>query len=114
MTGKTETAVFKVFIRGTIENVWKEITRTDRPQLCMFNMQLHTSGLKVGAPIRMRTKDGKYTGVVGEVIEFDPPHRYAHTFRFTNLDDPPCKVSYDLKEVEGGVEFILTCYEMTP
>ena len=60
----------------------------------------------------MRTADGKYTGVVGEILEFDPPHRYGHTFKFTNYDDRPCKVFYDLKEVGGGVEFTLTAEEV--
>ncbi|MBI1900803.1 MAG: SRPBCC domain-containing protein [Planctomycetia bacterium] len=55
----------------------------------------------------MRTKNGKYTGVVGEVLEFEPPHKYSHTFKFTNYDDPPCRVAYELKEVAGGVEFSL-------
>ena len=56
----------------------------------------------------MRTDDGKYTGVVGEVLEYDPPRRYSHTFRFTQLDDEPCTVTYDLREVDGGTEFTLT------
>ena len=99
--------VSRIIIRGAIEDVWREITKTDEIQGCMFNMRLHTPGLKPGAPIRMRSGDGKYTGVVGEVLEFDPPHRYAHTFKFTQYDDPPCKVTYELKEVEGGVEFTL-------
>lgn len=106
-------AVFKVFIKGSVQDVWREITKTDEVQKCMFNMRLHTPGLKVGGPMQMRTKSGKYTGAVGEVIEFDPPRRYAHTFRFTNLEDPPCKVIYDLKEVAGGVEFTLTLDDMT-
>ncbi len=106
---ETERAVFRIFIKGSIQDVWREITKTNEPQGCMFNMQLYTPGLKPGAPIRMRTKSGKYTGVVGDVIEFDPPRRYAHTFRFTNYNDPPCKVTYDLKEVKDGVEFTLTC-----
>lgn len=105
---ETETAVFQVLIRGKIGDVWREITKTDSPQGCMFNMRLHTPGLKPGAPIRMRTASGKYTGVVGEVIEFDPPRRYSHTFKFTNYDDPPCRVIYDLREVPQGVEFTLT------
>ena len=33
------------------------------------------------------------------------PH--ALTFRFTQLDDPPCKVIHELKEVEGGVEYLM-------
>jgi uncharacterized protein YndB with AHSA1/START domain len=108
----TERAVFKVVIRGSIDAVWREITKTHEPQGCMFNNQLHTTGLKPGAPIRMRTRSGKYTGVVGDVLEFDPPNRYSHTFRFTNYDDPICRVIYDLKEVPGGVEFTLTVEDM--
>jgi hypothetical protein len=104
--------VFRVFIKGRIEDVWREITKTHEPQGCMFNMQLHTPGLRAGAPIRMRTRSGRYTAVVGDVLEFDPPRRYAHTFRFTSYNDPPCKVIYDLKEVAGGVEFTLTCEDI--
>ena len=75
-------------------------------------MQMHTDGLKVGAQIRMRTVNGKYTGVVGEVLDFDSPHRFMHTLKFTQYDDPPCKVIYELKEVPGGVEFILTAIDI--
>jgi uncharacterized protein YndB with AHSA1/START domain len=57
----------------------------------------------------MRTSNRKYTGVVGEVIEFNPPHRFSHTFKFTQYDDPPCTVTYDLVQVEDGVEFTMTC-----
>lgn len=110
--GETERAVFKVHIRGTIEAVWREITKTDEPQGAFFNMQLHTPGLAVGAPMRMRTASGKYTGAVGEVIEFEPPHLYAHTFGFTHLDDPECIVRYRLEEVEDGVNFTLELENM--
>lgn len=104
---KTMEIVSKVFIKGSIQDVWREITKTDEQQACMFNMRLHTEGLAPGAQVRMRTANGKYTGVVGEVLEFDPPHRYSHTFKFTNYDDPPCTVTYELEEVEGGVNFTL-------
>jgi uncharacterized protein YndB with AHSA1/START domain len=103
----TTSAVYKVVIRGTIEAVWREITKTDSVQQAMFNMRLHTTGLRPGAPIRVRTKSGRYTPIVGEVLEYDPPVRYAHTFRFTQYDDPPCKVIYELREVPEGVEFTL-------
>lgn len=109
---ETERAVFKIHINGSIDAVWREITKTDEPQGAFFNMQLHTPGLAVGAPIRMRTKSGKYTGAVGKVVEFDPPHVYAHTFRFTNLDDPECIVRYRLKEVDNGVEFTMELENM--
>ena len=108
----TTSAVYKVVIRGSIEAVWREITKTGEVQQAMFNMCLHTTGLRPGAPIRVRTKGGKHTPIVGEVLEFDPPHRYAHTFRFTQYDDPPCKVIYELREVPEGVEFTLRMEEM--
>ena len=60
------------------------------------------SDLQVGSKMAARSANGKYTAIVGEVLEFDPPHRYSHTFRFTHLDDPPCIVTYELKEVEDG------------
>ena len=99
---------FRVVIRGSIEDVWHEITRTDQPIPAFFNSQMHVGRLQAGSKLAMRTADGKYTGVVGEIVEIDPPKRFAHTFRFTNLDDPPCLVIYDLEEVEGGVQFTLT------
>lgn len=104
---ETEKSVFKVFIEGSIEAVWKEITKTDEVQRAFFNSRLHGGGA-VGKKIRVTSKDGKYTMVVGEILEFDPPRRYSHTFKFTNYDDPACRVSYDLKEVPGGVEVTLT------
>ena len=103
-----ETAVFRVWIRGTMQAVWREITKTHEPQGCFFNTQLHTTGLEPGGEMQMRTASGKYAVMVGEVLEFDPPRRYVHTFKFTSLDDEPCKVIYDLVEKDGGVEFTMT------
>jgi uncharacterized protein YndB with AHSA1/START domain len=106
--GEHEKAVFRIVIRGAIEDVWHEITKVGEVQKCMFNMRLDTDGLRPGGQIRMRSGNGKFTGVVGEVLEFQPPHRYVHTFRFTQFDDPPCTVIHELKEVPGGVEYTLT------
>jgi uncharacterized protein YndB with AHSA1/START domain len=106
--GESDKAVFRVVIRGTLEAVWREITKTDELQKCMFNMRLETDGLVPGGQIRMRSPTGKNTAVVGEVLEFDPPHRYVHTFRFTQFDDPPCTVIHELREVPEGVEYTLT------
>jgi hypothetical protein len=45
--------------------------------------------------------------IVGRIVEFDPPRRFAHTFRFTQYDDPECTVIYELKPVPAGVEVSL-------
>lgn len=106
MDGKRIQLLQKIFITGSMEDVWREITKTHEPQKAVFNMQLH-SELEAGKPMSMRTANGKYTGVVGKVLEFDPPNRFSHTMRFTRYDDPECRVTYELKKVEGGVEFTL-------
>ena len=75
---------------------------------------MDTKELKPGSRICMRTPDGKFTGVVGDIIDFEPPHLFSHTFKFTNNDDPPCVVRYELKEIDGGTEFTLVTENVPP
>jgi len=101
-------AIYKVMINAPIETVWAELVKVDEVLPHFFGAVCKTTGeLTIGSPIAMQTKNGKYRSVVGNVLEFSPPHRYSHTFKFTGYDDPPCTVTYELKEVEGGVEFSL-------
>lgn len=106
-SASADKSVFRVVIKAPIDKVWAEVTRTNAVLPFFFNSVCDTTGLEPGAPVRMRSKDGRYTSVVGKVLVFEPPYRYSHTFRFTNLDDPECTVHYHLKEVEGGTEFTL-------
>lgn len=99
--------ICKVLIKAPIQDVWNALTKEGEVLPFFFGSVMHTTGLKPGAQLRMRTPNGKFTGVVGEILECNPPHRFSHTFRFTNFDDPPCVVIYELKEVDGGVEFTL-------
>ena len=103
-------AVFRIVIAGSQEAIFQELTKTDAPQGAVFNsmMTLASPGLVAGKKMQMRTVSGKRTIVVGEVVEYDPPRRFAHLHRFTQHDDPACKVVYDLKAVPGGVEVTLT------
>ena len=106
----TETAehACRVVINAPIEKVWNVLTTQNKILPHFFGSVMHTSnGLQAGSMMHMRSPDGKYTAVIGEILECDPPHRFSHTFRFTNLNDPECKVTFDLKEVEGGVELTL-------
>ncbi len=109
---KTTKLVNRIKVNAPIQEVWDALTKEGEVLPFFFNSVLHTTSLAPGAPMRMRSPDGKYTGVVGEVLEIDPPHRYVTTFKFTNFDDPPCKVTHELKEVEGGTEYTLTSEEI--
>jgi len=111
--GETK-AMFRIHIRGSIEAVWREITRTDAPIPAFFNSRMDVARLARGEKLAMRTPNGKYTGVVGEILELVPLRRFAYTFKFTNFDDPPCRVAIDLAEKDGGVEYTMTISELTP
>lgn len=105
---ENRTLVSRVIINAPIQKVWDTLTKRDEVLPFFFGSKLETTELGPGAPIRMRTPNGKYTGVVGEILEFDPPHKYSMTFKFTSYDDPLCIVTHELKEIEGGTEYTLT------
>jgi uncharacterized protein YndB with AHSA1/START domain len=104
--------MFRVVIAGSVEQVWNEITRTDAPIPAFFNSRMDVGALRAGSKLAMRSPDGKYTGVVGEILEFTPMTRFAHTFKFTAYDDPECKVIYELEPVDDGVAFTLTIEDL--
>lgn len=103
-------AVFRIVIDGTMEAVFRELTKTGEPQGAIFNavLTLGEPGLVRGRRMQMRTGSGRHAIVVGEVVEHEAPTRFAHTHRFTQYEDPSCTVIYDLRKVEGGVEVTLT------
>lgn len=100
--------VSKIRIGASAERVWRELTKNDEPQAAVFNAWLHAQAMAPGAMIQMRTIDGRNVLVVGRILEFDPPRRFAHTFRFTQYDDPECTVVYELVAAGDGVEVTLT------
>lgn len=115
--------VFRVVIHASVADVWREITRTDAPIKCFFNsrMRLSRGGLTKGSKMAMETPNGKYVGVFGEILEVVLLRKFSHTFRFTNLDDPPCVITYELRELPGAsagggaaTEFTMTISEATP
>ena len=108
--GTRERHVWKVTIKAPIETVWNTLVKTDEVLPFFFGAVCDTAdGIKVGKTMRMVSKNRKFAIVVGKILEFTPPHRYAHTLHFTqNEGEEPAIVSYDLKEVPGGTQFTLT------
>jgi uncharacterized protein YndB with AHSA1/START domain len=101
-------ALYRVTINAPIRIVWDTLVKTDSVLPFFFGAVCEAEdGLAPGRPMRMVSADGKFAIVVGEVLEFSPPHRYAHTMKFTQHPDAPCTVIYDLTEVDGGTEFTL-------
>ena len=104
-----KTNINRTFIKAPIETVWSTLVATDKALPFFFGSICQTKdGLKPGERYRMVHPNKKVAMVVGEVIAFDPPRIYSHTFQMTNIDEPPCKVTYELVEKDGGTEFSLT------
>lgn len=101
--------MWRVTIAAPIETVWNTIVKTDTVLPFVFGAVCDTeSGLAPGKPMRMVSADGKYAIAIGEVLEFDPPHRYSHTIYFTQVkDERPARTTYELREVPGGTELTL-------
>jgi len=104
---ETTKQISRVIIKASIQEVWDVLNKQGEPLPFFLGSVMHTTGLVPGGVIHMRSPDGKFTAVVGEIIDIDPPNRYSMTFQFTTYDDPPCKVTHELREVEGGVELTL-------
>ena len=105
-------AVFRIVIDGSQEAIFRELTDTSRPLPAIFNARMHASRLAPGGRMQMRTGSGKRVIVDGDILEYDPPRRLVHTHRFTMMDDPVCRVAYDLKPVTGGIEVTLTVEDL--
>lgn len=98
----------RTFIKAPVETVWSILVETNKPLPFFFGAICDTKeGLKPGAGMRMIHRNRKIAMVVGEVLAFEPPHLYSHTFRMTNIDEPPCTVTYRLTESNGGTQFDL-------
>jgi uncharacterized protein YndB with AHSA1/START domain len=104
---ETTRAVFRIDIKGSIDDVWHQLTKQGEPQAAVFNAWLTAQSLQVGNQVQMRTGSGKKVLVVGRVTAFEPPRRFSHTFRFTQYDDPECEITYELKPIDGGVQCTL-------
>lgn len=115
----TETAytthINKTHIAAPIDTVWSILTRTDEALPFFFGAICEApSGLTPGRKMRMVSRNRKLAMVVGEVLAFEPPHLYSHTFTMTNIDEPPATVTYRLTPANGGTDFELVIDRSVP
>ena len=65
--------VFRIVIAGSQEAIFHELTATDRPLGAIFNSHMHTTGLRPGGRLQMRTVSGGHVIVEGDIVETGRP-----------------------------------------
>ncbi|MGN6571242.1 MAG: SRPBCC family protein [Pseudolabrys sp.] len=94
--------VYVIYIAATPEKVWQALTDPAFTRQYFFGFAVEVEP-RVGGAFRLKTPDGK-VHVEGEVVDWQPPRRFASTWRVEGLpgygDLPECLVSYDI-EVSG-------------
>jgi uncharacterized protein YndB with AHSA1/START domain len=100
--------VLSIDIHVPVEKVWHEITKTGAIQRAVNNCILEGQ-LKPGTKLRYYSPSKKRVFVIGEVVEFNPPSRFSHTWKFTmGADDFFTLVTWDLSPIAGGTRVRLT------
>ena len=54
-------AVYRIVIAGSQEAIFRELTATDRPLPAVFNSRMHTTGMRRGGRMQMRTVSRGHT-----------------------------------------------------
>jgi uncharacterized protein YndB with AHSA1/START domain len=97
-----------IYVRSTPEAAWEALTRPETASL-LFPAPLCEMGSAPGEPVVWAA--GGEVFAEGEVLEYAPPRRLAHTFRFVGeagaATDAPSKVCYEIEEAEGLVRLTL-------
>lgn len=102
-----EDVVFSIDIDATVEAAWHELTKVGEVQYPMFNAVLETDW-SPGSPMYYYKPDRSRIFVVGKVVEVDPPKRFVHTYRFTDLDESDSLVTWDFEQIPTGVRVTVT------
>lgn len=100
--------VLSIDINVPVNTVWHEITKTGAIQRALNNTVLE-GALTPGTKLRYYSPSKKRVFVIGEVMEFVPPTRFVHTWKFTmGADDFFTLVTWELAAVAGGTRVKLT------
>ncbi len=100
--------VTSIHIDVPIERVWEAITKTGALQPALYNTVLDCE-LTPGSRLRYYSPDRKRVFIVGEVVEVDPPRKFAHTYRFTTWKTGgPTLVTWELEDEGEGCRVTVT------
>ena len=93
-------------VAATPEAVWNAFTRTGEPRAYYFDAVLQAE-LTPGGRWRFVTDDLERLLASGEVLAVDPPYRFEQSFEAADLDDPPSRITVELRETAADTRITL-------
>lgn len=102
--------VYVTYIASTPEKVWEALTGAEFTRQYFFGHSIEVEA-KVGGRFILRAPDGS-VHMSGRVIEYDPPHRLATTWRVEGMESfrelPESLVTYEIEPMGGSVKLTMT------
>jgi len=113
MTGTTSatdqvltTQVYQLYIRATVEEVWRAVTDPDVIAKYFHGARVDAS-LEVGGTRVSRSPDGTEVWSRNTVLECEPPHRLVHTWRSLYdpelAEEPESRVTWEVEAAGDGM-----------
>jgi uncharacterized protein YndB with AHSA1/START domain len=99
--------VYVIYIASTPERVFEALTDTKMSER-YWHGNFVESDWKVGSPFTLRLVHHD-NDVTGEVLEYDPPHRLAYSFRAHDGSDggKPSRVTFELEPQRDQVRLTM-------
>ncbi|GAA4473325.1 SRPBCC domain-containing protein [Phytohabitans houttuyneae] len=116
-TTSTTTQVYRVYIKATPQAIWDAITQPEWTNKYGYQ-GFAEFDLRPGGAYRNRASEELQAAgmpeivVDGEVVEVDPPHKLVQTWRPTWLDEPPTRLTYEIREGQDGVSSLTVTHEL--
>src|SRR5262245_7200793 len=102
--------VYVIYIASTPEKVWQALTDAAFTRQYFFGFAVDAEP-RVGGVFRLLAPDGR-VHVRGEVVSWDPPHRFASTWLVEGMQGygelPECLVGYEIERSGEAVKLTMT------
>ncbi|SDN80568.1 SRPBCC family protein [Afipia sp. GAS231] len=99
--------VYTIYIAATPERVFAALTDAKMSEQYWHGNSVH-SDWEIGSPFLLRLAHHD-SNVTGEVLEYDPPHRLAYSFRAHDGSDGgrASRVTFDIERQRGQVRLTI-------
>jgi uncharacterized protein YndB with AHSA1/START domain len=105
-TAVETTQVYQLFIKAPPEAIWKALLEPEFTEQYFHGTRFDSTDLAPGSRFVTHIAADGRVAVEGTVLEFDPPHRFVHTWRAMYADElaaeSPSRVTWEIEPHDEG------------